>query len=251
MQQSQEGIKKDLIKHPFRNIEIVYEEGKTTLTMQDEALLDAYINLHDFELEMKNTVNALVKEAIPIKKAIEALDEEIKKVQASFDICNSLADKLSGDAYMSEETSLQKLAATREQTENEIMEYQKKITEVYETVKALQEKIGQYYEEDEDGNDLYDTCSDLNMAHSKNWEKNAINVVEFDDQYNKFLDYRGIAERHRESLMNICTETITNYNNLNHQTSTLFNVWNEFIKRCNLLTIVSDLHNQAIGFTAN
>jgi hypothetical protein len=89
------------------------------------------------------------------------------------------------------------------------------------------------------------------MAHLKNWENNAINAVEFDDQYDQFRDYRGIVESHRESLMNICTGAITNYTNLNQQTSILYNVWNEFIKRCNLLTAVSDLHNKATGFAAN
>lgn len=99
MQQLEEGIKKDLIKHPFRNIEIIYEAGKTTLTAQDEELLAAYISLHDFELEMKNTASALFQEAPPINRAVEALHEELKGVKATFDTCGALADKLSDDSY--------------------------------------------------------------------------------------------------------------------------------------------------------
>ncbi len=252
MQQSHEEIKKDLIKHPFRNIEIIYEAGKTTLTAQDEELLAAYISLHDFELEMKNTANALLRESAPINKTIEELHEELKKVRATFDTCSALADKLSDDTYIFEETSLEKLAEARAQTENELKEYNEKILEIYEKAKALQEKITEYHKADEDSTEtLYDKCNTVAMAHLKNWENNAINAAEFDDQYNKFREYRGIAESQRESLINICTEATTNYTNLNQQTSVLYNVWNEFIKRFNLLAAVSDLHNKATGFTAN
>jgi prefoldin subunit 5 len=252
MQPLQEGVKKDFIKHSFRNIEIVYEAGKTTLTKQDEELLAAYINLHDFELGMKNTASALLQEAKPINEAIEALHADLKKVQAAFDTCNTLADKLSADTYISEETSLKKLGDASEQTGNELKEYNKKILKIYEKVKVLQEKITEYHKDSEERSEaLYDKCSALAMAHLKNWEKNSINAAEFDDQYDKFIDYRGLTESHRESLIDACTGTITNNANLNEQTSILYNVWKEFTKRCNLLIIVSELHNNAIGFTAN
>ena len=252
MQQLQEGIKKEIIKHPFRNIEIIYEAGKTNLTAQDEELLAAYINLHDFEQEMKDTVNALVKEATPINKAIEALHEELKKVQATFDTCRELADKLSDDTYILEETSLEKLAEARQQTENELKEYNKKILEIYEKANALQEKITEYHKNSEERSAvLYDKCNTVALTQLKNWENNTINGAEFDEQYNKFREYRALAENQRESLISICTDATTNYTNLNQRTSVLYNVWNEFIKRCNLLTTVSDLHNKATGFAAN
>lgn len=252
MQQLQQAIKKDLIKHSFRNIEVIYEAGKTTLTAQDEELLASYISLHDFELEMKNTAIALLQEAKPLNKAIEALGEEIKKVQSTFDSCNALADKLSAETYVAEEASLKKLAEASEETEKELREYNEKIIEIYEKVQALQDKIAEYYKAGEErSNDLYTECSNLAMAHLKNWEENSINAVEFDDQYDKFREYREVAESHRDSLIDACTATITNYTNLNQETFILYNVWNEFIKRCNLLIVVSDLHNNATGFTAN
>ena len=149
MQPLQEGIKKEIIKHPFINIEIIYEEGKTTMTAQDEELLASFIRLHDFELEMKNTVEEMFQEAIALNKTIEVLSEELKKVQATFDICVGLADKLSDTSYIFEETSLDKLTQARGQTEKELLEYHKKIVEVYETSKVLHEKVVQYREGNE------------------------------------------------------------------------------------------------------
>jgi uncharacterized protein YkvS len=252
MQPLQEGIKKETIKHPFKNIEIIYEEGKTTMTAQDKELLAAFVRLHDFELEMKNTVDELFQESIPLKKSIEALSEELKKVQASFDICVGLADKLSDTSYIFEETSLDKLTQAREQTEKELLEYHKKILEIYETAKVLQEKIVRYREANEDtANALYEECDALALAHITNWENNAINSVDFDDQFNNFREYRGVVETHNESKMDACTEAMTNYSNLNLESNTLVNVWNEFTKRCSLLKTVSDLHTKATGFAEN
>ena len=252
MQPLKEGIKKEIIKHPFKTIEIIYEEGKTTMTAQDEELLAAFIRLHDFELEMKNMVEALFQEAIAINKAIEVLSEELKKVQATFDICVGLADKLSDTSYIFEETSLDKLTEARGQTEKELLEYHKKIVEVYETSKVLQQKVVEFREGNEDRTEaLYDECSTLAMAHMANWENNAINSVDFDDQFDKFRGYRGVVETHNESKMDVCTEAMTNYSKLNLESNTLVNVWNEFTKRCTLLTTVADLHTKATGFTDN
>ncbi len=87
MQNLQETIKKDVIKHPIRNIEITYEPGKTAMTEQDEQLLAAYIKLHDFELKMQKTADKLFQESIPLSKTIETLREELMHVQSVFDTC--------------------------------------------------------------------------------------------------------------------------------------------------------------------
>jgi DNA repair exonuclease SbcCD ATPase subunit len=252
MQQLQENIKKDLIKHPFGNIEIIYEAGKSTMTAQDEELLAAYIRLHDFELEMKNTAGKLYRESIPINETIDNLHDELKKVQATFDVCCALADKLSEANYVLEETSLEKLAQSRKQTEKELKAYNEKILEIYETAKALQKKVNKYNKADEKKVEaLYSEFATLSMDHISNWENNAINCVAFDDQFDKFREYRAAVETQRESLLSACTKAMNNYIDLNHQTTALFKVWNEFIKRCELLTKVSDLHTKATGFTEN
>jgi hypothetical protein len=252
MEQLQEGIKKDIIKHPFRNIEIIYEPGKTTLTPQDEELLTAYTRLHDMELQRKNFADNIFRESATLNERIETMHEELKKVQATFDACCTLADKLSAANYLPEETSLEKLDVARAQTEEELRDYNEKILAIYQAAKVLQEKIEQNNENDENIVEvLYDEVTNLAMDHVVNWESNSINSVVFDRQFNNFKEYRSEMESHREVLISSCEEVMTNYTNLNLQTTTLYNVWNEFIKRCDLLATMSDIHNKATGFTAN
>lgn len=252
MQQLQENIKKDVIKHPYGNIEVIYEPGKTSMTAQDEELLAGYIRLHDFELDMKNTADNLFKESIPINKNIKALQKELKKVQATFDNCCELADKLSEASYVFEETSLQKLEQRRKQTEKELKAYNEKILEIYESAKALQQKVAKYDKADESNVEaIYSEFTTLSMDHISNWKNNSINCAAFDDQFNKFREYRSAVETQRENLLSACTKAMDNYTNLNLQTTALYKVWNEFVKRCDLLTKVSDLHNKATGFTEN
>lgn|SRR6185312_9684474 len=252
MQPLQENVKKELIKHPFRNIEIVYEEGKTAMTEQDAELLAAYIRIHDSELELKNTAETLYKESIPVKKTIAGLREELKNVKATFDICCQLADKLSDTSYMTAETSLHKLAEKRGSVENKLREYNEKILEIYETTKVLQEKVIEYHEASENRTEvLYSEFVDLSATHIANWENNALNSVVFDGHFDKFREYTTEIENQREVLIAECEEAMTNYTTLNLETSAVYNVWNEFVKRYDLLTTISDLQNRATGFTEN
>lgn len=252
MQPLQEGIKKDLIKHPFRDIEIIYEAGKTTLTAQDEALIARYVRLHDFELEMKNNIGKLYRESVSISETLQALSEELIKVRHTFDTCCKLADKLSEPSYLLEETSMEKLEKARMRTESELKDYHKKLLNIYETAKVIQEKINQYNATTENEAELlYEEFSTLVTDHSINWENNTIDTEAFDRQFNQFREYTTAMESQRETLMSECESAMDNYTNLNNETTALYNVWHEFIKRSDLLARMFDLHTKAIGFTEN
>ncbi len=252
MENLQETIKKDIIKHDARNIEIIYEAGKTAMTKQDEALLAAYIKLHDFEFKMQKTADKLFHESIPLNKNIDALREELMRVQSTFDACSELADKLSDISYSSKETSLEKLTESQEKTSKEILDYSDKIVKIYEITDALSKEVDKYNVANEDEMDLlYEEYSAINLDHSVNWENNSINIVTFDKEYEDFLSFRSVQEDRRVSLMDFCDKAINNYTSLNLQTTTLYNVWKEFLKRCNLLRTMADLHANALAISIN
>jgi hypothetical protein len=252
MQPLQQDIRKDVIKHPFRNIEIIYEEGKSTLTEQDEELIEGYIHLHDFEHQMKTTAEKLNRESVSVNETLEELHEELKTVRASFDNCCKLADKLSEPTYSLQETSLQKLAIARHQTEEEIKAYHDKLLEVYEAAKRVQEEFNQYQEANENQTEgIYQKFSDLVCDHAQNWKNNTINIADFDHHFDQFREYTTALESYRESLVEESESAMTNYTNLNNESTALYNVWNEFIKRIDLLTKMADLRNNATGFTEN
>ncbi len=252
MQQLHETIKKDIIKHAARNIEIIYEPGKTVMTTQDEQLLAAYVKLHDFEIKMRQTANKLFREFVPLNKTIDAVREDLFHVQATFNDCSELADKLSEVTYVSGETSLEKLTESQVNTSKEILDYNEKIVGIFKMTKVLSKEVNEYNLANEDEvNLLYEEFSVIRTTHSGNWEDNSINIVTFDDEYDRFLSYRSVQEESRASLMDFCDKAIANYTNLNQQTTTLYNVWEEFLKRCNLLRTMAELHANALSISNN
>jgi hypothetical protein len=251
MQSLQQEIKKDIISHPFRNIEIIYEVNKTTLTPQDEELLFRYIGLHDLELRMQNTADNLCRQSLLVNDTLESLQEELKMVEASLDVCIDLADKLSEENYVTEETSINKLHDAREETLQKLNEYNVKIVEAYEAAKAIQDSMNDHNAKDESAaNALCSEFSNLTIDHLAN-ESNAINPVAFDNQFDQFREYACARESQREDLLNTCDEMMNNYTKLNLQTTTLYNTWNEFSKRYDLLIKIYLLHNKVTGFTEN
>jgi hypothetical protein len=98
---------------------------------------------------------------------------------------------------------------------------------------------------------LYDELTSLAMDHIENSENNAIDPVAFDEQLNEFKGYANSIVEQRETLLQSCDSVLINYTNLNNQTTTLYNVWNEFLKRYDLLIAMSDLHNGAMEINVN
>ena len=252
MQPSQPAIKKDIINHPFRKIEIVFEAGKTTLTTQDELLLNTYIRLHDLQLDIKNKAEELYRESVTIDQNISFLQKELERVEAVFNTCVEVADKLSAAGYSPEDASLEKMMAAREETVLQLSDYNTKIVSVYEAAQALNKKMNEEADSDEEKLEaLYDELTSLAMDHMENSENNAIDAVAFDEQFDQFRGYATSKVEQREALLQSCDSVLINYTNLNNQTTTLYNVWNEFIKRCDLLIAMSDLHDGTMTFNAN
>ena len=252
MEHLQEEIKKEIIRHSARNIEIEYEAGKIALTRQDEEFLAAYIELHDCEFNLYQTADKLYNEFKPVNKTLDLLRDELTKAEATFNNCCTLADELSDARYNVEETRLKKLSESQMQTEKELVDYSEKISTVYQTLQKLGAEITKYNEANEDGiNAIYDKFSSIRTAHSVNWEINTINIAAFEDEFEKFHSYKSVYERRRESFIEFCDSTLNNYSKLNQQTTNLYNLWKEFLKRCKLLRTVADLRSQTIIISNN
>jgi hypothetical protein len=249
---STQEIKKEIHKHEYRNIQLIFEPGKTTITQEDEALPAGLIKLSDFELEMRKTVDQLYKDCIPVDKMINALRDEFAKVNATFNTCVEMADKLADTSYVVTEASIEKLTQGQIKTNEEIQRFHAGMTKVFAEVQGLEKRLEKYYLANEDeSNALYDEYSEIVLNHSHHYEINSINIVDFDDEYNNFLEYRGSCEDRRKTLLDYCDEVLENYTRLNLENTTLYNVWAEFLKRCDLLRKVAVLHSGVIGGTYN
>lgn len=252
MESLQNDVKKDIISHPNGDIEVIYEAGKTTLTREDERLLEAYVKLNDFEVELKEMSGKLYKDSMALRQTLEELGEEFKLVKKSFSISCDLADKLSAPSFVFEETSLEKLEESREDTEDLLRKYNDNLHEVFTTTKDFHERLNQYDELNENGYDpLFDDYQEIAADHISNWQKNSINAGFFDKQFDQFREFISFKEKNRDVLISDCRNVMTEYSTLNLQTKALYDAWNEFIKRCDLLVAISDLHTKISGFAEN
>lgn len=252
MTQSQEELKKELHKHECRNIEIIYKAGKNVMARQDSKLLAVFIDLHDFELKMQKTVDNLYQSSLPIDKKLNQLREQLARVNKVFDVSVKLADKLAEITYVFDETSIEKLTESQLKTNEEIQALHRSMVEVYEDIKILEAGVNAYYiSNEDDSNTLYDAYREVSYSHTKNREKNSIDIVHFAQEYKNFLSYRKVYGDRRRSLMNSCDGVLENYTRLNLENVTLYNVWAEFLKRCDLLRSVAALHSQVLSINNN
>lgn len=252
MQPLQEGIKKDIITHPNGEIEVIYEAGKTTLTAQDEALLAAFLKLNDFELELKETSDSLYKDSVSIRRTVKELRVELKCTRQYFDTACKLADKLSAPSFVFEETSLEAVEESREDIQEQLSLYNDKLLALYDSVKLVQERLNEYYEVNQHGYDpLFEAYEEIAAEHIENWQENSINTVYFDKQFDKFREFISFKEKNRDVLIDESRDIMIDYGSLTLETKALYDAWNEFTKRCDLLAAISDLHTKLSGFAEN
>ncbi len=252
MSESQQEVKKEIIKHACRNIEIIYEPGKTIMTEEDEQLVEGLIRLHDFELKVQNFVDEMYKFSVPVNKGVEEMRKQLEDVVAVYKKCAEMADNLSGTTYLVEEASLEKLTESQLHTTELLQSHHKDMLKLYGDVKILEKKVNDFIVMDEEEmTALYDEYSDIATRQINNYEINSINIVCYDDEYERFLSYRdGLADR-RKMLSDLCDAALENYTKLNLENTAIYNVWEEFTKRCNLLRTVAGLHGAIIGSNFN
>ncbi len=250
--QQAEEVRKDVIKHAYRNIEIVFEPGKTVMTAQDKELVAAFIKLQDFELQMQQQADSMYKFSISISKRIEELRVSLEEIRTAHKGCSKMADKLSDATYSSEEVSLEKLMDRQEHINGMIQNFYYDMMEVYGEAKALNEKIENYNPMHEDDMaKLYDEYSEISLAHCQNYEVNSISIVCYDDEYEKFISFRDFRSEKRKDLVESCDKTLMDYKVFNLEYSVVDASWNELLKRCKLLKNVEVLHRGLLGSTLN
>jgi hypothetical protein len=247
-----EEIKKIVYKHECREIKITYMPGKTTPTEMDEQFLAAYLKLHDYQWKMNEFADRLYKAFLGIDKRINALREQLAKATATFNAARAIADKLSADSYIVTEANMESLTESQAKTFEEIKQYRETMVEVYEDQRPHQEALNEYIVADEDeANEVYEAFNNINYQHSADYINNSIDIVEFEKEHEMFYAYTSVHEDRRRNLIATCHKALDNYNMLHAETTALFGIWDEFLKRCSLLRIVANLHAKALVISNN
>ena len=78
--------------------------------------------------------------------------------------------------------------------------------------------------------------SAIERKHSKNYKINSINICEFDAEKERFHTYRSVHKDHSDGVSRMQDGYVLDYNTLMLQTEMEYGIWNEFVKRLDLLT---------------
>ena len=239
-------------QHPMRRIELQYMPEKTLLTTEDETLLKKYLELHDFEYHLLKKTEELYISFCEIEKQVSTLLERVNDIKEKLNKSVAMADKLSADTYIPAETNMEKIQENNASVAAELSTHHQHLQSLYTEVKYYQGILNSCIEATEEGSEkIYDEYSIISTAHSQNYEINTIDIVSLHIDYEKFCSSRDLCEERRDGFMNECDKVLNNYNTLNLETNALYNLWAEFIKRCELIQVVATLHHSHISSGIN
>jgi hypothetical protein len=231
-------------QHAMRRIELTYMPGVTVLTKEDEQLLEKYLQLHDFEYNLLKKAESLFEVFYPLEKKITDLKEGLTKIKKRLDEAIEMADKLSGNFYVPDETNLDKIREHNDVTIEELKVYNEQHINLYNEIKCQQEKLNNcIYESNEVSDNMYEEHSAASDVHNQHYLINTIDIVSLDSDLEDFRLIQNINEKRRITFMDLCDDILVAYNDFNLETNTLYGVWNEFLKRCELMQVVSNLRS--------
>lgn len=232
-----------LVEHELRKIEFEYDEQKAW-TEQDESLLNAYLSLHNHELEHKTTGKDLMQRYGEQNKMIEQARKQLMELKDSFTQTRELADKLSGDILFKKPYRTEPLYEALDHTSQLLQTYDTYMRTIAN--EGLEKEREAFFDADEN-TEHWDAFDDANLLHSQNYEVNAIDTSSFFDEEEKFRSFLSVVvTTANNSAMDYINEVINNYNKLMLQTEVQYELYKEFVKR---LALIESLTGDSTGGT--
>ena len=227
------------ISHPLRKISITYGYNDNPWTKEDEQLVKAFIALHESEMKQQKLADYLLKEYSEIRKKIKVARTKLEEVTILLKDNIKEADKLSEKTGLIKPKTFPAFLERIMNTNDEIQEYGPLLSDVKDALDLLQPEKELYAVTDEDTEtELWDKYSDIHLKHCRNYEKNSIDIVEFDKEDDSFRTYRSVHEDNRNGKIDYSNDTIEDYNVLVIETEMQYQLWAEFNKRRLLLEYI-------------
>jgi len=220
-----------LIEHKLRKIEFEYSDT-IPWTEQDEALLNSFVAVHDYELQRKQTGRELIKKYSERNKQIEYAREELNRLKEKFAATRLLADHLLEDIALQKTQEVEKFYAEVYAVNDAIAAYDKIMRPIGDD--ALDKEKEKFFDEQ---NEIaaWEAFDEINLTHSQHYETNAIDIVSFDKADEQFKTYLRVVRDSNNSAMDYMNRVINNYNTLMLETELQYKLFEEFIKRVELL----------------
>lgn len=225
------------IEHAARKISFSVDELKPW-TKQDEQLIKTYIQLHDNEILHREHAKELLECCSSLNKQTKSVRAELVPVKDMIAALSKLAD----DFVIVDPNKKQKALAIVRETEktNTCMQnYQELLQKLEPVVQVCDEKNVAFIDAVENL-DLWNTYSKIKHRHFKNYEINAIDIVSFDNDDDRFRGYVSVYSKKHSDIIDYANSAIDDYNKLLLETEMQYAIWKEFLKRLALIRSVSD-----------
>ncbi|MGB4773791.1 MAG: hypothetical protein WBP45_01345 [Daejeonella sp.] len=232
------------IQHPLRTISFEYDET-IPWTTQDEALLNSYLHVHNMQVLIRENVEVLFHKYAVHDKHVEELRKELVLVKEKVACAQQSADRLLDNITLRKQNVVEDFIEAVNTTSDYIDEYHKQMEVLKEECDELNAVLKEIMD-DEENDKVWEIFSDVKSEHFQNYEINAIDIVSFDKEDDKF---RGFASFHRDrngDRIDYCNRAVENYNKLLLEITAVYEVWTEFGKR---MVLIQRILDNAYGIT--
>lgn len=206
-------------------------------TDEDENLIEAYVTLVKNEVEMHEMVYNSIMELAPISKEIEATREFLMLLKDFSADAREEADNLMLSFMSPDEDDYDRnlLNEKVKRTEKASAKYHQKLTLLEPKITVVSDFVNKYNAMCEDFSH-WEKLSLMEGVHCRNYKINSIDVCEFDAEKNRFQTYRSVYKDHSNDISRMQNGYVLDYNKLMLQTEIEYGIWNEFVKRLDLIT---------------
>ncbi len=176
-------------------------------------------------------------EYAPIDKEIKAAREFLMLAKDLSSEAREEADNLMDSFMSAEEDTYDRSILTEKVStaEKAFAEYYTKLSSLEVGINDVSAFVNKYNELSEDYA-MWEELSDIEMIHTRNYEINSIDVCSFDDETERFRSFVSVHKDHSDGISRMQNDYVLDYNILMLQTEMEYGIWNEFVKRLDLLT---------------
>lgn len=232
------------IQHPLRTISFEYDET-IPWTTQDENMLNSYLHVHGMEVLARENAQAIFEKYIIHDKHVEELRKTLVLVKEKVATAQQSADHLLDNITLRKPNVIEDFTEAVNTTSDYIDEYHRQMEVLKEECDELNTVLKEIMD-DEENDKAWEIFSELKSKHFQNYETNAIDIVSFDKEDDKFRGFTSFHRNRNEKHIDYCNKTVENYNKLLLEITAVYEVWSEFGKR---LVLIQRILDNANGIT--
>ncbi len=212
-----------------------YDDSKPW-TAEDESLEKVYTELVKNEVELHEMVYDSIMELAPVSKEIAITRELLMLIKDFSVVAREEADNLMLSLMSQEEDTFDRdlLTETVQTTEKAFAEYHAKLTLLEPRITLVTDFVNKYITMSEDYT-AWKVLTEIVALHSRNYETNSIDICSFDTEREHFQNFLSVHKDHSDSINRMQDGYVSDYNTLMLQTEMEYGIWNEFVKRLDLL----------------